>query len=78
MSNEKLKPCPFCGSNKLGISNKTATTDWKQGKRKVAIYCKKCNAYGTRILCNEQNYRNATEEAIQQAIDAWNKRGRVC
>jgi len=36
MSNEKLKPCPFCGSNKLGISNKTATTDWKQGKRKVS------------------------------------------
>lgn len=42
--NEALKvakSCPFCGSNKLDISNK--------GKH-ISVFCKTCYTYGPRVL----------------------------
>lgn len=72
----ELKPCPFCGSNHLGISDKTTTISYKR-KRHVAVYCKDCNCYGARIIGEEQSYNSATDEAKSKAIVAWNQRAEL-
>lgn len=79
MFNE-LKPCPFCGGNKLGFSEKTVARDF--GTSRVyhgAIYCKGCNAYGSRVLSEKiknsypmQHIDSALLE--NRAIEAWNRR----
>jgi Lar family restriction alleviation protein len=70
----KLKPCPFCGGNNLGISNKVTTISFKR-KRHVAVYCKNCNAYGARIVADETNYPEfCSGKSKMRAIELWNNR----
>ena len=72
----KLKSCPFCGSNNIDYSVKT-TGRWER-KYHVAMYCKDCNCYGKRILITPtETSRYDVERNIkykQLAIDAWNDR----
>lgn len=70
---EKLKPCPFCGSTNLGLSDKVTVISYKK-RRHVAIYCKKCNCYGARVLGEVQNYNRSTDEAREEACLKWNQR----
>jgi Lar family restriction alleviation protein len=70
---KELKPCPFCGSEKLDVSDKTTTISWKR-KRHVSIYCKYCNSYGPRVLSQEEDYRHAVKESIIKAKELWNRR----
>ena len=72
----KLKSCPFCGSNNIDYSVKT-TGRWER-KYHVAMYCKDCNCYGKRILITPtETSRYDVERNTkykQLAIDAWNDR----
>lgn len=73
---DKLNPCPFCDSEKIGYSIKT-TGRWER-KYHVAMYCKDCNCYGARVLitpteeCRSDVEKN--EEYKKLAIEAWNTR----
>ena len=76
----ELKPCPFCGSTKLGFSSKTVAR--KYGSCRAyhgAIYCKKCNTYGARVL--SETVKNIYPMPYVDfdglevlAIEAWNRR----
>lgn len=70
------KPCRFCASKNLGISDKTTTISYKK-KRHVAVYCKDCRAYGPRVISDrrEKYPHVAGEEAIKKAIQLWDCRG---
>jgi Lar family restriction alleviation protein len=57
MSNETLKPCPFCGSENIEIA--------PIGEY---VFCNDCYTIGP------QEHGNTSEEKIQRAIAAWNKR----
>ena len=45
MMNEKLKPCPFCGSHDVHCSSNNI----------VVILCKKCGAYFRIRIGNDKN-----------------------
>ncbi|MBQ0099387.1 MAG: Lar family restriction alleviation protein [Firmicutes bacterium] len=80
----EMKPCPFCGSEKLKIDSKTKTgldCNWNS----VTIYsysvrCNKCHARGPIYTnkkdrqCNEYIYKSK-QEWIDEAIKLWNNRG---
>ena len=72
----KIKCCPFCGSDKIDYSIKT-TGRWER-KYHVAMYCKDCNCYGKRILITPlETSRYDVERNVkykQLAINAWNTR----
>ncbi|MFA5247896.1 MAG: Lar family restriction alleviation protein [Candidatus Paceibacterota bacterium] len=65
--NEKLLPCPFCGSNDLEIVPDLAEDD---NNRIYAyhVFCKDCYARGRNL------YPHCWCESEQQAIEAWNNR----
>lgn len=64
MKNEELKPCPFCGGNKMNIC-KTDYDDWDA----YAVSCRYEDCHGA-IFTLSYGYF-ATRE---QAISAWNTR----
>ena len=76
--NKELKPCPFCGGEKIGYSVKVAGSRWVT-KYHVAMYCKECNCYGARTLITpaEEEHRldvEYSEKYRDIAIEAWNRR----
>ena len=76
MNEVELKPCPFCGGNKIDYSIKT-TGRWER-KYHMAMYCKECNCYGARVLVtptetNRYDIEKNTEYK-KLAIEAWNRR----
>ena len=77
MDNSNLKPCPFCGSAKLGISCKTATGALVTGRiYRTSVYCKSCNTYGPRATVRdpEDDCRFSTKDAEAEAVRLWNNR----
>ena len=87
----KPKPCPFCGNNNLDISSKTACGALMDSRiYRVAVYCKRCNAYGPRVVVNckdipEQEIKQKYSQyldmsslygdiAKNKAIEKWNDR----
>ena len=73
MGNTKpTKACPFCKSKNLDISNKTATSNYKNRMRHISVYCKKCHCYGPRIISKDDGVTKNDEIAIKQAVAAWN------
>ncbi len=74
----ELKPCPFCGENKIDLSIKAAKDFpfWY-----VAMYCQKCHCYGARTRVTVQGDGwigrrdiEKSTEAREIAIEAWNRR----
>lgn len=72
----KLKPCPFCGSDKIAYSIKS-----KGAYYHISHYCKKCHAYGPRVtiraIDTDYSYtyklRKETEsELAKQSAEKWN------
>lgn len=76
----ELKPCPFCGSTKLDISSKTVTGALVNGRKyRIAVYCKKCNAYGPRVVTGTDDFFKWLDEdtydlTAKQAMIKWNER----
>lgn len=73
-----LKPCPFCGSDKLDLQYRQALDKkHRYGKYDAAIYCRHCHAYGSRVKSENVIFsdRITREEAMKQmAIMLWNRR----
>lgn len=76
MSENNLKPCPFCGSNNIDYSIKTCGS--YRGQYHVAMYCKDCNCYGKRTLIEPTETARWEIEKNSQykelAMQAWNTR----
>ena len=77
----ELKPCPFCGGEKLDYSEKRVYCDSSTNVYyHAAIYCRKCHAYGRRVLSEKAWCRDYTaQQALlnglrEKAIEAWNRR----
>ena len=75
---DKLKPCPFCGGEKLKIDCKS-----RNDIETYSVRCNKCHARGGTasisikgVLVN-QGYaalKEVREQAKEKAIEAWNTR----
>ncbi len=72
------KPCPFCGSNDLGISTSSGRDCYYK-----AVYCKKCHCYGPRLrwavdrsqfAYNKRYEFEHDTETDEKAINMWNNR----
>lgn len=57
---KKLKPCPFCGSNKVRLFQ----------KEYCVVYCDFCEARGA------SKFSEYLEPMRTQAIEAWNTRAK--
>jgi len=60
MTDNELKPCPFCGNNDQGMFS--IPIDSRYGDRLKYVEC---------MVCHDQGSWAATEE---EAIDAWSRR----
>lgn len=60
----ELKPCPFCGSDKVKINIRT-NNGW--------VECQECNSKGKYIVISQAMIKEIIKE---RAINAWNKRER--
>lgn len=81
-----LKPCPFCGYDKLKVTKKRKGNYYRNGDY-LQVICNRCKARGP-IVCNlyeaklsswgDCHYmvRNleTTAEAERQAVEVWNRR----
>lgn len=84
MKEIELKPCPFCGSEKLKVESKSGRIHYceKNGMRhwqKVvfSIRCNSCHARGgttSADLPTMTSDKTKREEAEYRAIEAWNRR----
>ena len=77
----ELKPCPFCGGTKLGVSEKSVARDFgTMVQYQVAVYCTDCNAYGPRVLTEKIKSNTYPrpfvdfEKSESKASEAWNRR----
>lgn len=74
MTEIKLKPCPFCGSDKLKVDSKR-TFNYSTRRCSVSVRCMKCHARGSTVgidmPTDKYNEREICESA---AIEAWNRR----
>lgn len=65
MTNNALKPCPFCGGEaKLGKADNNFIYS-------AAVYCSKC-------LCSTAVAKSPDKSVVQIAIDDWNRRVDPC
>ena len=81
MSMVELKPCPFCGSTKLKVDQKTGSSSKWNSERKsldklivVTVRCNRCHTRGpTTSLWG--NWSDRPKETLgDAAIEAWNWR----
>lgn len=68
--NNGLKPCPFCGSNKLKMNKKK---NRYCGGHNYYIKCNVCHARGGIIGSLSIPY-SVKEDIEKEAINAWNRR----
>lgn len=76
----ELKPCPFCGGNKLKVdSRKNNNTRWINNKMEechvVTVRCNRCHTRGptVSVYLGWGQYK-AAEIMNDAAIEAWNRR----
>jgi Lar family restriction alleviation protein len=62
---QTLKPCPFCGSDKLKVDNRKGT---------YSIRCNRCHARGCTSSTWSNNNTVSEEDAINKAVELWNRR----
>lgn len=65
---EKLKPCPFCGSNNVDVGFAGSTMRSNSRYRPIAG-CKNCHA-----TVRSKGLANTVKEAYDVATKAWNTR----
>ena len=84
---KELKPCPFCGSNKLKLESKNGRIHYyeKDGMREwqnvvFSVRCNSCHARGSTTSADlptmgmHKDYVTKKTDAIERAIEAWNRR----
>ena len=85
----ELKPCPFCGGEKLKVEHKVSSM-YKAGLKGVEPYtfsvrCNKCHARGTTVFgylrCGICGLSEDAEKVVEtrgqlenKATEAWNRR----
>lgn len=73
--NKQIKPCPFCGSDKLKIDSKRTFQYGHKKHCSVTVRGMKCHArspvVGGNMPDGQYNEREICEEAV---IEAWNRR----
>lgn len=87
MQNTELKPCPFCGSNKLKLESKNGRIHYheKDGMRQwqnvvFSVRCNSCHARGSTTSADLPTMGmygdlvTKKNNAIERAIEAWNTR----
>ena len=81
---KKLKPCPFCGSTKLKIDQKTSSNKKFNPETKkcekfivVTVRCNKCHTRGPTTSMYATQYDKPTKVLQEKAIDVWNARCKV-
>ena len=73
---EKLKPCPFCGTN-VCIEKKPLWSGTR-GYQNCYEYVIRCDNCGCRVRLEQNDTINRTDkEAEQNAVKAWNKRAQI-
>ena len=77
----ELKPCPFCGSKKLKIDQKTSsTTKWNSEMGRidklvvVTVRCNKCHTRGPTTSMYAGFYDSPAKALEEKAIEVWNTR----
>ena len=77
----ELLPCPFCGSTKLKIDQKTSSNTKFNNETKrcdklvvVTVRCNKCHARGPTMSMYAGSYDRPTKALEEKAIEAWNTR----
>ena len=73
MDKIKLKPCPFCGSNLIGIKKSSAQY------RVIDTYADNSESYMTmsdeyNVFCDKCSCKTAAYFYIDVAIESWNRR----
>ena len=63
---EKLKSCPFCGTDSFYI-----TTFEQHGFDTVGIFCNACKL---KIILEENEREGDSEQSRKKAVKAWNRR----
>lgn len=86
---ESLKPCPFCGSNKLKIESKSVLDGYTFADERVeritfSVRCNSCHARGgaaggkvitsASVLWKRPEWATTEDELEDKAIEAWNRR----
>ena len=63
-----LKPCPFCGGDKLELANTHTASCW--------VECLDCrgNAHGKAFYKGKRQSRKCFYQAIKSAAQVWNRR----
>lgn len=79
--NLKPLPCPFCGSTKLKVDQKTSSnTKWNSETGRcdklvvVTVRCNKCHTRGPTVSIYAGWYDRPTQVLNNAAIEAWNQR----
>lgn len=68
----KLKPCPFCGGNRIRVKEGISDKYIKFTEPVVIVGCVDCNATVGAFRVNYKYYENTN--ARTEAIKAWNRR----
>lgn len=81
--NLKPLPCPFCGSTKLKVDQKTSSnTKWNPETGRcnklvvVTVRCNKCHTRGPTVSMYAGWYDRPVQTLNNAAIEAWNRRAR--
>ena len=68
---DKIKPCPFCGSEDIDIEFVSIMNDLFINKNhyKIEFICSDCN-----VIKPTRTTANNREEAIENVVKIWNRR----
>ena len=78
MAEIKLKPCPFCGSEKTKVGSKRTFVYGGKKHCSVSIRCMKCHARGPVVgVVMPNGEDNEIELCENAAYEDWNKRAEI-
>lgn len=67
---EELKPCPFCGSNDVGVTKDSITFGHGSYGNTYMVLCADCHASSEKYDTYNDDYKVARGKCVA----AWNKR----